>query len=56
MIIEEEMSLEEQLNQWKKDLSPEDLKSVINQIKDPVTKLIAKKILLKNGSKLGVDY
>lgn len=43
----DEVSLEEKLKQWKKDLSPEDLKSVINQIKDPVTKLIAKKILLE---------
>ena len=36
------------IEEWKKDLSPEDLKSIINQTKDPVTKLIAKKILLEN--------
>ena len=30
------------------NLTPEDLKSVINQIEDPITKLIAKKILLEN--------
>lgn len=48
MIIEEKVSLEDKLKQWKKDLTPEDLKSVINQIEDPVTKLIAKKTLLKN--------
>lgn len=48
MTLKEELSLEDKLNQWKKDLSPEDLKSVINQIEDPVTKLIAKKILLEN--------
>lgn len=43
----EEVSLEEKLNQWKKDLTPKDLKSVINQIEDPVTKLIANKLLLE---------
>ena len=51
MTLKEKLSLEktiEKLNQWKKDLSPEDLKSIINQTKDHVTKLIAKKILLEN--------
>lgn len=46
MTLEEKVSLSEKLKEWKKDLTPEDLKSVINQIEDPVTKLIAKKILL----------
>ena len=47
-IIQKELSisLEEKLKEWKKDLTPEDLKSVINQIEDPVTKLIAQKLLL----------
>ena len=47
MTLQEKLSLEEKLRNWKKDLTPEDLKSVINQIEDPVTKLIAKKILLE---------
>jgi hypothetical protein len=47
MTLQEKLSLEEKLRKWKKDLTPEDLKSVINQIEDPVTKLIAKKILLE---------
>jgi hypothetical protein len=46
MTLEEEISLEEKLKKWKKDLTPEELKSVINQIEDPVIKLIAKKFLL----------
>ena len=37
----------EKLNEWKKGLTPEDLKSIINQFEDPVNKLIAKKILLE---------
>ena len=47
MTLQEKLSLEEKLRKWQKDLTPEDLKSVINQIEDPVTKLIAKKILLE---------
>lgn len=45
MTLEEKLLLREKLKEWKKDLTPEDLKSVINQIEDPITKLIAKKIL-----------
>ena len=48
MTLEEEPSLMKKIRQWKKNLTPEDLKSVINQIEDPITKLIAKKILLEN--------
>ena len=47
MIIEEKVSLEDKLKQWKKGYSFEDLKSIVNQITNPVTELIAKKILLK---------
>jgi len=47
MTLQEKLTLEAKLKEWKKDLTPEDLKSVINQIEDPVTKLIAKKILLE---------
>lgn len=47
MTLQEKLPLEEKLRKWKKDLTLEDLKSVINQIEDPVTKLIAKKILLE---------
>lgn len=49
-IIQKELSisLEEKLKEWKKDLTPEDLKSVINQIEDPVTKLIAQKLLFRD--------
>ena len=47
MTLQEKLSFEEKLRKWKKDLTLEDLKSVINQIEDPVTKLIAKKILLE---------
>ncbi|MFW9875038.1 MAG: hypothetical protein ACFFG0_18185 [Candidatus Thorarchaeota archaeon] len=47
MTLKEELSLKKKLQEWKKDLTPEDLKSVINQIEDTVTKLIAKKILLE---------
>lgn len=38
--------LKEQLKEWKKDLTPEDIKSIINFIEDPVTKLIAQKLLI----------
>ena len=41
------MSLKEELKEWSKDLTHEDLKSIINQIEDPITKLIAEKMLLK---------
>ena len=47
MTLQEKLAFKEKLREWKKDLTPEDLKSVINQIEDPVTKLIAKKILLE---------
>ena len=50
MTLQERLLLEEKLRKWKKDLTPEDLKSVINQIEDPVTKLIAKKILLEKDN------
>ena len=43
------ISLEEKLKEWQKDLTPEDLKSIINQIEDPVTKLIAHKFLLNQN-------
>jgi len=46
MTIQENSTLEKKIKEWKKDLTPEDLKSVINQIEDPVTKLIANKLLL----------
>lgn len=43
------LSLKDQLEQWKKkkNLTPQDIKSIISQINDPVTKLIAEKLLLK---------
>ncbi len=49
-IIQKElsMSLEVKLKERSKDLTTEDLKSIINQIEDPITKLIANKYLL-NG-------
>lgn len=47
MTLQEKLSFEEKLRKWKKDLTPEDLRSVINQIEDPVTKLIANKLLLE---------
>ncbi len=47
MTLQERLSLEEKIRKWKKDLTPEDLKSIINQIEEPVTKLKAKKILLE---------
>ncbi len=47
MTLQEKLSLEEKLRKWKKDLTPDDLKSVINQIEDPITKLIANKLLLE---------
>ena len=47
MILEEKSLLIKKINEWKKDLTPDDLKSVINQIEDPVSKLIAEKMLLK---------
>ena len=43
------ISLEEKLKEWQKDLTPEDLKSVFNQIEDPVTKLIIQKLLLNQN-------
>lgn len=49
---EEKLTLVEKLEKWKKEknYSPEELKLLINQIKDPVTQLIAKKILLKEDN------
>lgn len=40
--------LKEKLDNWRKEknLSHEDLKSIISQMKDPINKLIAHKILL----------
>ena len=35
----------EYIDEWKKGLTPEDIKSIINQIEDPITKLIAQKLL-----------
>ncbi len=47
MTLQEKISLEEKLKKLTKDLTPDDLKSVINQIEDPITKLIANKLLLE---------
>lgn len=50
MTLEEKLSikeLEEKIIEWKKDLTPEDLKSVLNQIEDPAIKLIINKLLLE---------
>jgi len=46
---QELFSLKKKLREWGKDLTPEDLKSVINQIKDPVNKLIVQKLLLNQN-------
>ncbi len=46
---QELFSLKEKLREWGKDLNPEDLRSVITQIKDPVTKLIVQKLLLNQN-------
>lgn len=47
MTLEEISILREKLEKWKKDLSPEDIKSIINQIENPEIQFIAKKILLE---------
>lgn len=35
----------EYINEWKKGLTPKDIKSIINQIEDPINKLIVQKLL-----------
>ena len=50
MTLQEKSTLEKKIKEWKKDLTPEDLKSVINQIEDPVIKLIANKLLLEKDN------
>lgn len=49
-VEKEKLSLVEKLEKWKEErnLSYEDLKSIVSQIKDPVNKLIAEKILLNS--------
>ena len=54
MTLEQEkrLSIEElfkYIDELKKDMSPEDLKSIINQFKDPINKLIVEKILLEKN-------
>jgi len=49
MTLEKELTWQEKFLQWKKkrDRSPEELRSIINQIENPTTKLVAKIILLE---------
>lgn len=43
------LSLKEKLEKWKENLSLKEIKSTINFIKDPISKLIAEKLLLENN-------
>ena len=47
MIIEEESSLKEEIKKLKENYSPEEIKSILNFVQDPVNKLILTKLLLK---------
>lgn len=52
MTLEEEKRLSTEelfkyIDELKKDLTPEDLKSILNQFKDPINKLIVEKMLLE---------
>ena len=47
MIIEQESNLKEEIKKLKENYSPEELKSILNFVKDPVNKLILTKLLLK---------
>ncbi len=50
MTLQKKLTLEEtieKLKEWKKGLNPEDLKSIVNQIEDPVTKLIITKLFIE---------
>jgi len=50
MILPETEDLTMLIKEWKEKYSPEELKSIIGFIKDPVNKLIAEKILLGDGT------
>ena len=46
---ENEIPIGDKINEFKKKYSPEELKSIINYIQDPVSKLIAEKLLLEKS-------
>ena len=46
-IKSKEKSLDQEINNCKREYSPEELKSIISFFKDPINKLIAEKLLLE---------